>query len=52
VVICGPVIAELLAAATAADRNKIWLLLSSLWTSDADFKRIRRVLTRPELFEP
>jgi predicted nucleic acid-binding protein len=97
VVVCGPVVAELLAGAKAADRNKLWLLLmglpwadlgplqwqnvgeaaarlrergetvaltdieiavaaldssAQLWTRDADFKRIGRVLAGLRFFEP
>lgn len=97
VLVCGPVAAELLAGAKAADRTRLWLLLtglpwadlgplqwqnvgeaaarlrergesmaltdieiavaavdstSRLWTRDADFKRIRLVLTGLQFFEP
>lgn len=97
VVMCGPVVAELLAGAKPADRTSLWLLLSALawadlgplqwrtvgetaarlrergdsvaltdieiavaaadsssrlWTRDADFKRIRPVLTGLQFFEP
>ena len=97
VVVCGPVVAELLAGAKATDRTSLWLLLtalpwadlgplqwrtvgetaarlrelgdsvaltdieiavaaadssSRLWTRDADFKRVGRVLTGLQFFEP
>lgn len=97
VVVCGPVVAELLAGAKVADRAKLWRLLTGLpwadlgrpqwqnvgetaarlrergesvpltdieiavaavdttaelWTRDADFTRIRLVLTGLQLFEP
>ena len=96
VVVCGPVVAELLAGAKAADRTKLWNLLtglpwvdlgpsqwrevgetaarlrergesvaltdieiavaavestSQLWTRDADFNRIRLVVSGLRLFE-
>lgn len=97
VVVCGPVVSELLAGAKPVDRTRLWLLLtglrwaelgplqwrdvgeaaarlrergdsvaltdieiavaaldssSRLWTRDADFERIRPVLTGLQFFEP